>query len=240
MKKSSLLQKADTGVIISHMIRKKFLAIICLLVFISLLSCGQKIRVDETVTRKDVTLPASFEVVDVKTDGAEFVISVKKDDLVYQFVVTDDAAIYYNSGTVSKALLKKGQEVYVSGEDADSISSIIITNWPGMVSVSEKPMVKTEYVNVTVLLSNYLFDNHPELGIIPDSKWILDDSISVDDPPNHVDFYRFDRHILVIKWREHDFPDYNMMLVSHLEGAAYWSGRLNEYGEFEESFYEAQ
>lgn len=235
----NLLQKRERLGMLSAMRRNGtsiFLSII-LSVLVVLTGCGGDSGSENHELGFD--LPANVYVSKITGFVSErLVINVAKDDAEYSITLDADVEIYFDGELLELTSIQNGQELYLEGNSKGIIKTVIISEWPGMHKLDE-PFVRTEPESVLGIISSYLETEHPELDISKETNWEHQEQIFSGLPKNqNAETYRFKKHIFIIKWTEHDYPVYNIIITPNLESPAIWSGRINEYGEVEELLYE--
>lgn len=205
------------------------LAIALLVVVTS--GCGRAPIVN-TETTSEVPLPIHVTVESAEiTDDGKMLLRGTKNDKSLRFVLDKDTKVYFD-GPCYLTSIVPDQVVYLEGNSTTDIENVIITEWPGM-KRANAVQVKTSPEDVPDMISSFLEQNYPELGVTTRSIWTLREDDYEDSW-----IYQFDSYLLSVRSDGFDHPAYTVMIMPNLDAQAIWSGRVNQYGEIEEYRYD--
>ena len=234
-----LLHKPTIPAILLPMRIKQITTVIFLVSVMVLAGCGSRVQEAEPILA-DITLPVSCKITNTQMleDGSMYLTGIK-DEKNLVFKLNEDTKIFFDDDMLNLFSLSSGQKVYLEGETSANIKTVIITNWPGIQSRGALP-VRNPPESVVPRISEFLETNHPELGITKDSSWTPQEDSQYKLPSGRfAKLFRRKQLLMMVRWTEHEFPIYNVIVTPNLNDQAIWSGQLNEYSEIEENHYEA-
>jgi hypothetical protein len=213
------------------LVHMKRIALVIAIMVTLLSACGREPS-PSSVSGDDVALPTRIQVESTKTmeDGRLHLRGVK-DDTELSFILDEDTKVYFD-GPRSLTSITKDQVVYLEGKNTSCIDTAIIIEWPGIKRVDSQEIITTED-SVPEMVSGYLEERHPELGITHDTEWAL----KIDKYEDNW-IYQNKGYLLSVNSDGFEYPAYTVMIMPDLDSQAIWSGRVNQYGEVEEYRYD--